>query len=62
MLSCFMWRKDRGVDPPSASILQLYAVLYRGLAETLKSKGDMPKAAEADSIAQAIRVNLQPIH
>jgi hypothetical protein len=37
-------------------------VLYRGLAETLKSKGDMAKAAEADSIAQAIRVNLQPIH
>ena len=55
--------RPRGwVDPPSASILQLYAVLYRGLAETLRSKGDMAKAAEADSIAQAIRVNLQPIH
>ena len=55
--------RPRGwVDPPSASILQLYAVLYRGLAETLRSKGDMAKAAEADSISQAIRINLQPIH
>jgi len=55
--------RPRGwVDPPSSSILQLYAVLYRGLAETLRSKGDLVKAAEADSISQAIRVNLQPIH
>jgi hypothetical protein len=55
--------RPRGwVDPPSASILQLYAVLYRGLAETLRSKGDLTRAAEADSIAQAIRINLQPIH
>lgn len=55
--------RPRGwVDPPSASILQLYAVLYRGLAETLRSQGNLPKAMEADSIAQAIRINLQPIH
>jgi hypothetical protein len=55
--------RPRGwVDPPSASILQLYAVVYRGLAETLRTKGDLAKAQLADSIAQAIRVNLQPIH
>ncbi len=64
----YHWRaiarpRPRGwVDPPSSSILQLYAVLYRGVAETLRSKGDLAKAAEADSIAQAIRINLQPIH
>lgn len=55
--------RPRGwVDPPSSSILQLYAVLYRGAAETLRSRGETAKAAEADSIAQAIRINLQPIH
>jgi hypothetical protein len=55
--------RPRGwVDPPSSSILQLYAVLYRGLAETLRTRGDLVKAAEADSISQAIRINLQPIH
>jgi hypothetical protein len=64
----YHWRaiarpRPRGwVDPPSASILQLYAVLYRGLAETLRARGDSAQAERADSVAQAIRVNLQPIH
>jgi hypothetical protein len=64
----YHWRsisrpRPRGwVDPPSSSILQLYAVVYRGLAETLRSRGNLAQAAQADSIAQAIRVNLQPIH
>ncbi len=64
----YHWRaiarpRPRGwVDPPSASILQLYAVLYRGLSETLRARGDTAQAERADSVAQAIRVNLQPIH
>jgi hypothetical protein len=54
--------RPRGwVDPPSSSILQLYSVIYRGMAETYRQRGDMVKAQRADSIAQAIRVNLQPI-
>jgi hypothetical protein len=54
--------RPRGwVDPPSSSILQLYAVVYRGMAETYAAMGDTVKAQRADSIAQAIRVNLQPI-
>jgi hypothetical protein len=53
-------RPQGWVDPPSASILQLYAVVYHGMAETYAARGDSAKAQRADSIAQAIRVSLQP--
>jgi len=54
--------RPRGwVDPPSASILQMYSLVYRSMAETYVAVGDTVKAQRADSIAQAIRVNLQPI-
>ena len=36
--------------------------MYHGLAATLRDEGDSTKAQRADSIAQAIRINLQPIH
>ena len=54
--------RPRGwVDPPSSSILQLYAVIYRGMAETYRAQGNMKLAIEADRISQEIRTNLQPI-
>jgi hypothetical protein len=46
------------VDPPSGSILQLYAIVYGGMAPVLKEKGDSVLAARADSVAKAVQHNL----
>lgn len=53
--------RPRGwVDPPSASILQLYAVVYGGTWPTLLAGGDSSMALRADSIARAIQRNINP--
>lgn len=52
-------RRPRGwVDMPSASILQLYAVVYSGSSATLRSAGFEQEAIKADSIARAIQANI----
>ena len=53
--------RPRGwVDPPSSSILQLYAIVYGGMAATLAERGDSVGAMRADSVAAAVRANLVP--
>jgi len=47
------------VDPPSASMLQLYLVAYSGAASSMRQKGDTAAAARADSIALEIQRNIQ---
>ncbi len=52
--------RPRGwVDPPSSSILSLYAVVYGGMAEVLEKQGDKVRGARADSIARAVMGNLR---
>jgi hypothetical protein len=46
------------VDPPSGSILQLYAVVYGGVARTYEAKGDTVHAQKADSIAREVNREL----
>ncbi|HEX9894140.1 MAG TPA: DUF2723 domain-containing protein [Gemmatimonadales bacterium] len=47
--------RPRGwVDTPSVSILQIYAIVYGGMAETYRQLGDSTLAARADSVAQAV--------
>ena len=46
------------VDPPSGSILQLYSIVYAGMAPVLQEKGDSVLAARADSVAKAVQHNL----
>jgi hypothetical protein len=56
----YHWRsiarpRPRGwVDKPSASILNLYGVIYGAAARTFLASGDTTFAARADSIAQAV--------
>jgi hypothetical protein len=53
--------RPRGwIDPPSASILQLYAVVFNGTSAVLSSLGETVEAARADSISQAVQRNIQP--
>ncbi len=42
------------VDPPSASILRMYSIVYGGVAETLRAHGDSALATKADSIARRV--------
>ncbi|HEU5169532.1 MAG TPA: DUF2723 domain-containing protein [Gemmatimonadales bacterium] len=52
--------RPRGwVDAPSSSILQLYAIVYGGVAEPLRNAGDSVRAARADSIARAVSENIR---
>jgi transmembrane protein TMEM260 (protein O-mannosyltransferase) len=54
--------KDRAVgwvDPPSGSILQLYSVVYGGMAETLRKGSDSTPAARADSVARKVSEELR---
>ena len=52
--------RPRGwVDRPSESILDLYSVIYGGVAETLRQQGDTVLAARADSIAMAVASSLR---
>jgi hypothetical protein len=46
------------VDPPSGSILQLYAVVYGGSARVLEQVGDSARARLADSVARAVNREL----
>ncbi len=46
------------VDPPSGSILQLYAVVYGGVARTYEAKSDTAQAQKADSIAREVNREL----
>lgn len=53
--------RPRGwVDDPSRSILELYGVIYAGMAATLRQQGDSAQAALADSIASAVARSLIP--
>jgi hypothetical protein len=46
------------VDPPSGSILQLYAVVYGGVARAYEAAGDTVHAQAADSIAREVNREL----
>jgi len=46
------------VDPPSGSILQLYAVVYGGAARSFEAAGDTVHAQLADSIAREVNREL----
>ena len=48
------------VDTPSSSILQLYAIVYGGIAGTYRDLGDSTTAARADSVSLAVRAALTP--
>ena len=48
------------VDPPSRSILELYAVIYDGFGRTLLQQGDSIGAARADSVSAAVVKSLRP--
>jgi hypothetical protein len=48
------------VDPPSASILKLYELVYGGYADFLMELGDSAAAARPDSIARAVQRNIRP--
>lgn len=53
--------RPRGwVDPPSASILSLYAVIYGGMSEVMRQKGQTKEAERADSISRAVMANMSP--
>jgi Protein O-mannosyl-transferase TMEM260-like len=48
------------VDNPSQSIIELYGVVYAGVAATLRQQGDTAGAARADSVARAVAGSLAP--
>jgi hypothetical protein len=53
------WTRPRGwVDPPSASILSLYAVIYGGMSDLMRQKGQTKEAERADSISRAVMGNI----
>jgi hypothetical protein len=52
--------RPRGwVDVPSQSIVELYAIIYGGMAATFREVGDSTAAARADSVAGAIATGLR---
>ena len=53
-------RSKGWVDVPSISILQMYAIIYGGMAETYRQMGDSVRAVRADSVAQAVVEGLRP--
>ncbi|MGH7580239.1 MAG: hypothetical protein ACREM9_08710, partial [Gemmatimonadales bacterium] len=65
MWDVYHWKtatRDRPVgwvDPPSGSILQLYSVVYGGMAETFRKAGDSTMAARADSVAREVSEELR---
>jgi hypothetical protein len=53
--------RPRGwVDDPSRSIIELYGVVFAGVAATLRQQGDTARAAAADSIAEQVARSLIP--
>ncbi len=53
-------RHNGWVDAPSVSILQLYAVVYGGMADTYRAIGDTALAARADTVAERVIRGLRP--
>jgi hypothetical protein len=52
-------QRPRGwVDPPSSSILQLYAIVYGAMTEVYNARGNAELAVRSDSIAAAVRANI----
>jgi hypothetical protein len=52
--------RPRGwVDVPSSSILSLYSLIYAGAGSTFRMLGDTATAERADSVARAIRLNIE---
>jgi hypothetical protein len=47
------------VDPPSSSILQLYAIVYGSGADVFRKQGQTVEAQRADSIAEAVRASIR---
>jgi len=66
LLQSYHWQsvtrdRPRGwVDPPSASILRLYSIVYGLAAETMRQHGDSAFAARADSIARKVEQEIRP--
>jgi hypothetical protein len=48
------------VDPPSASILRLYSIVYGLAADVFRQKGDSAFASKADSIARRVEEEIRP--
>ena len=47
-------RPDGWVDPPSASILQIYAIVYGYSAQAYAQRGDSVKARKAEQVSEAV--------
>jgi hypothetical protein len=66
LLESYHWQsvtreRPRGwVDPPSASILRLYSIVYGLAAEVYRNKGDSAFAARTDSIAREVEEQIRP--
>jgi hypothetical protein len=53
------WQRPRGwVDPPSSSILQLYAIVYGAMSQVYNTRGNAELAVRSDSVAAAVRANI----
>ena len=51
--------RPRGwVDPPSASILSIYAVIYGNMSAVYQQEGDTTKAHKSADLARAVQANL----
>lgn len=65
LLQSYHWQsvtrtRPRGwVDPPSASILRLYSIVYGLAAEVFRQKGDSAFASHADSIARKVEAEIR---
>ncbi|HWA41388.1 MAG TPA: hypothetical protein VG712_07250, partial [Gemmatimonadales bacterium] len=52
--------RPRGwVDPPSASILSIYSVIYGQMAGVYLQAGDSTKAQRSAQVAEAVNANLR---
>ena len=65
LLESYHWQgvtreRPRGwVDPPSASILRLYSIVYGLAAEVFRERGDSGFASRADSIARRVEAEIR---
>ena len=65
LLESYHWQgvtrdRPRGwVDPPSASILRLYSIVYGLAAEVFRERGDSAFADRADSIARRVEAEIR---
>jgi hypothetical protein len=52
-------KRPRGwVDPPSASILQIYAIVYGYAAQAYAQQGDTVKAHRAEQVSEAVMAQM----